>query len=155
MRLDTRTVQEYLDSLPENRRMSIETVRTTLLERLPAGYGEAMNWGMIRCQAPLASYPGTDKGEPLMYAALASQKGHMAVYRSAVCADEAERDTFEQAYRANGRKFDAGKSFVRFRRLDDLPRDVIGDAVGQMPVDRFVEIYGAVRSNARSRSRSD
>ena len=155
MRSDARTVQEYLDSLPEDRRAAIETVRETILERLPDGYDEAMNWGMITYQVPLATYPATYNGEPLMYAALASQKNHMAVYLSAVYADEGQREAFEQAYRATGKRFDAGKSCVRFRRLEDLPVDVIGDVIGQMPVDRFIEIYEAGRSNARTRSGSD
>lgn len=151
MQSDARTVQEYLDSLSEDRRAAIETDRKTILERLPDGYDEAMNWGVITYQIPLAAYPGTYNGEPLMYAALTSPKNHMADYLSAVYADEGERKAFEQACRATGKRFDAGKSCVRFRTLDDLPVDVIG----QMPLDRFIEIYEAGSSNARTRSRSD
>jgi uncharacterized protein YdhG (YjbR/CyaY superfamily) len=155
MQSDAKTVQEYLDSLPEDRRAAIESVRKTILERLPDGYDEAMNWGMITYQVPLATYPETYNGEPLLYAALASQKKHMAVYLSAIYADEDERNAFEQAYRATGKRFDVGKSCVRFRRLDDLPLDVIGDAIGQVPVDRFIETYEAGRSKARKPAKSD
>ena len=90
-----------------------------------------------------------------MYAALASQKNHMAVYCPRSTPTRVARKAFEQAYRATGKRFDAGKSCVRFRRLDDLPVDVIGDVIGQMPVDRFIEVYEAGRSKARMRSRSD
>lgn len=76
-----------------------------------------------------------------MYAALASQKRHMAVYLSGVYADQAAREDFEQAYRATGKRLDMGKSCVRFRRLEDLPLEVIGEAVARYPVNNFVDLY--------------
>ncbi|MGI9584813.1 MAG: DUF1801 domain-containing protein, partial [Acidimicrobiia bacterium] len=80
MRSDATSVDQYLAELPDDRRAAIETVRDTILANLPDGYEEAMNWGMITYQVPLATYPDTYNGKPLMYAALASQKHHMAVY---------------------------------------------------------------------------
>mgnify|MGYP001556778972 CR=1 FL=1 len=155
MQSDARTVQEYLDSLPEGRRAAIEAVRRTILERLPDGYIESMNWGMITYEVPLSTYAETYNGQPLMYAALASQKNRMAVYLSAIYSDEAEREAFEESYRATGKRFDVGKSCVRFRTLDDLPLEVIGEAIAVMPVDRFIETYEAGRASARKRAKSD
>ena len=74
------TVADYLTELPPERREAIEKVRETILQNLPEGYEEAMNWGMITYQVPLEVYPDTYNGKPLMYAALANQKNHMAVY---------------------------------------------------------------------------
>ena len=148
MRSDAMTVEGYLSGLPEDRRIAIETVRATILENLPTGYEEAMNWGMIAYQVPLERYPHTYNGQPLMYAALASQKNHMAVYLTGIYMSEASREAFEAAYRATGKRFDAGKSCVRFRTLEDLPLDLIGETIASVPVDRLlarVEEVGSVR----------
>ena len=141
MRSDAVTVDEYLASLPMDRREAISTVRAVILDHLPDGYEEEMRWGMISYEVPLAIQPDTYNGKPLMYAALASQKRHMAVYLSGVYADPAAREDFEQAYRATGKRMDMGKSCVRFRRLEDLPLEVIGEAIARHPVSDFVDLY--------------
>jgi hypothetical protein len=116
------------------------SVRRTILANLPVGYEEAMNWGMITYQVPLARYPHTYNGQPLAYAALASQKNHMAVYLTGIYADDAIRERFEAAYRATGKRYDVGKSCVRFRKLDDLPLDLIGESIALCGVDEFVAL---------------
>ena len=153
MKSEAKTVKAYLDGLPDERRAAIEAVRTVILERLPEGYRETMNWGMISYEVPLETYPDTYNGQPLMLAALASQKNHMAVYLSAIYSDEDARERFEESYRATGKRFDVGKSCVRFRRLDDLPLDVIGVAIESVPVERFIETYERGRSAARGRAK--
>lgn len=150
MRSSAETVSEYLAALSEDRRIAMGTVRDTILAHLPEGYEEVMNWGMITYQVPLERYPETYNGQPLMFAALASQKNHMAVYLSAVYADEDARTTFEAAYHATGKRFDVGKSCVRFRKLDDLPLDVIGVTVASIAVADFIESYEKSRSPERS-----
>lgn len=141
MRSNASTVGEYLEGLPRERREAILRVRAVILDRLPDGYEEEMRWGMISYEVPLAVQPDTYNGKPLMYAALASQKRHMAVYLSGVYADPEARADFERAYRASGKRFDMGKSCVRFRRLDDLPLAVIGDAIARYPIEEFVDLY--------------
>ena len=153
MRSNAATVEEYLSQLPDARKAAIEQVREVILDNLPPGYEEAMNWGMISYQVPLDTYPDTYNGQPLMLAALASQMRHMAVYLSAIYADEALRTRFEAEYRATGKRFDVGKSCVRFRTLDDLPLDVIGRAIASTPVDAFIASYEEGRKSARSRGR--
>lgn len=145
MRSEAPTVDLYLESLPEDRRKQISEVRETILANLPDGYEETMNWGMISYEVPLERFPDTYNGKPLMYAALASQKNHMAVYLTSVYTDEGRRKEFEDAYRATGKKMDVGKSCVRFKQLDDLPLDVIGDTIGSTPVDEFVRQYQDIR----------
>ena len=146
MRAEAKTVQAYLDELPEDRRAAIQAVRETVLGSLPDGYEEAMNWGMISYQVPLSAYPDTYNKQPLMYAALASQKNHMALYLSAIYSDEDARERFEAAYKSTGKRFDVGKSCVRFRRLDDLPLEVIGEAIGSFTPVEFVRRYEEARS---------
>ena len=138
MRSDAATVEEYLASLPDDRRRALAEVREVVLANLPGGYEEAMNWGMITYQVPLERHPDTYNGRPLMYAALASQKRHMAVYLTGVYADEEAREAFLTRYRDTGKRLDMGKSCVRFRRLDDLPLEVVGEAIAAFDVDEFI-----------------
>jgi uncharacterized protein YdhG (YjbR/CyaY superfamily) len=138
MQSDATTVAEYLAELPADRRTALEAVRQTILANLPAGYEEAMNWGMITYQVPLARYHDTYNGQPLAYAGLASQKNHMAVYLIGLYADDAARERFETAYRATGKRYDVGKSCVRFKKLDDLPLALIGQSIALLSVDEFV-----------------
>lgn len=146
MRSEAGSVQDYLAALPEDRRAAIETVRTEILDRLPDGYQEAMNWGMIAYEVPLSIYPNTYNGQPLMYAALASQKNHMAVYLSGVYANESARDEFLSKYRETGKRLDVGKSCVRFKKIEDLPVDLIGETIASLSVDSFIGVYQAARA---------
>ncbi len=140
------TVDEYLDELPEHRRAAIERVRETILANLPEGSVEAMNWGMISYELPLEVYPDTYNGKPLMYAALASQKHHMAVYLSAVYGDDATLDWFVHRYRETGKKLDMGKSCVRFTDIEQLPLDLIGEVIARTPVEDFIGLVEASHS---------
>jgi uncharacterized protein YdhG (YjbR/CyaY superfamily) len=146
------TVEEYLASLPDERRRAIEEVRREILANLPAGYDEAMNWGMITYQVPLATYPDTYNGKPLMYAALANQKHHMAVYLTAVYAHDESREAFLDAYRATGKKLDMGKSCVRFKKLDDLPLELIGETIAATSVGTFVTEIESARQQTKRRT---
>jgi len=146
LRSDATTVDQYLSELPDERRTAIETVRRVILSNLPDGYEEAMNWGHITYQVPLERYPDTYNGQPLMYAALASQTRHMAVYLTGVYADAAARDDFLEEYRSTGKRLDMGKSCVRFRRLDDLPLDLVGRSIAALSVENFIEIMAEARA---------
>jgi len=145
MQSQAKTVDEYLSDLPDSRLEAIEAVRDVILENLPEGFEEAMNWGMITYQVPLSRYPDTYNKKPLMMAALASQKNHMAVYLSGVYADDGQRDAFLDKYRETGKRLDMGKSCVRFRRIDDLPVELIGDTIAAIDVDTFIDVYEASR----------
>ena len=148
MRSNATSVEQYLAELPPERAAALRTVRSVILERLPSGYEEVMNWGMITYQVPLAICPDTYNGKPLLYAALASQKHHMAVYLTAVYADETRSAAFLEAYRATGKRLDMGKSCVRFRALEDLPLDLIGEAIGALEVAEFVALVASARNRS-------
>ena len=155
MQSDATTVKAYLDSLPDERRTALARVRTVIRRNLPKGVVETMNWGMITYEVPLRTYPDTYNGQPLLYAALASQKNHMAVYLMGIYGSEELRTRFEEAYRATGKRMDVGKSCVRFRHLDDLPLDVLGEAVGAVSLDEFLAMHdeaAARRKSTRSRA---
>jgi len=152
MRSEAKTVDEYLAGVPEDRREAISAVRRTIIDNLPEGYEEVMNWGMITYQIPLSAYPDTYNKQPLMYAALASQTNHMAVYLSAIYTDDGRRSDFEEAYRATGKRYDVGKSCVRFPKIENLPLHVIGDAVAATPMAAFIEQYERGRGLSGSAS---
>ncbi|MFN2112450.1 MAG: DUF1801 domain-containing protein, partial [Anaerolineales bacterium] len=106
MRSQASTVKDYLAELPPDRREAIAAVRQTILANLPSGYEEVMNWGMITYQVPLEIHPDTYNKKPLMYAALANQKNHMAVYLTGIYMDEGLQQEFEVKYRATGKRYD-------------------------------------------------
>ena len=149
MRGDAATVEEYLASLPEERRETIGAVRRVVLEHLPAGYEECMSFGMLAYVVPLSRYPDTYNRQPLALASLASQKRYMALYLNNVYSDEATREWFTSAYAESGKRLDMGKSCVRFKRLDDLPLEVIGQAIARTSVDDFLASYEAARSKTK------
>ena len=139
------TVEDYLAELPDDRRDAIAEVREVILANLPDGVVETMNWGMISYEVPLEVFPDTYNKKPLMYAALASQKNHMAVYLTAVYSDEELESWFVDAYEATGKKLDMGKSCVRFKKIDQLPVDLIGDVIARVSLDDFLDTYRKVK----------
>ena len=149
MKSDATTVDEYLAGLPEDRREAIEAVRGVVLENLPEGYEECISFGMISYVVPLSRYPDTYNGQPLALASLASQKRHMALYLNSVYSDPETREWFAAAYAASGKRLDMGKSCVRFRRLDNLPLDVVAQAIARTSVDDFLSFYEAARSKTK------
>lgn len=139
------TVEDYLAQLPDDRRDAIAEVREAVLANLPDGFVEAMSFGMIAYEVPLETFPDTYNKKPLMYAALASQKNHMAVYLTSVYADPDLETWFRAEYEATGKKMDMGKSCVRFKKIDNLPVDLIGEAVAKLSLDDFLETYRKVK----------
>ena len=145
---DAATVEAYLAELPPDRREAIESVRRTILANLPDGYEEQMSFGMIGYVVPLSRYPDTYNKEPLALAALASQKRHMAVYLNNVYGDPATLEWFTAAYAASGKRLDMGKSCVRFKRLAELPLDVIGETIARTSLEDFLAFYESARGKA-------
>ncbi len=114
-------VEEYLAELPGERAEVVEQVRELVLANLPDGVVETMNWGMIAYEIPLTRYPDTYNGQPLLYAALAAQKHHYALYLHSVYSSEADARRLQLAYDEAGVKLDVGRSCVRFKRTGSAP----------------------------------
>lgn len=145
MQSKARSVSEYLASLPPDRRQTLSSVREMIRRRLPVGYEEAMNWGMITYQVPLDRFCDTYNGQPLAYAALASQKRYCSLYLSCAYQDADAREALLDAFARAGRKANMGKSCIRFTKLDDLPLDAIGHEIARMSVASFIDAYEAAR----------
>ena len=143
------TVEQYLAELEPARRQEIEKVRKLLLENLPPGLEEVMNWGMICYQVPFSRFPKTYNDQPLMYAALASQKHKISLYLMSIYAYDDLREKFESDWKASGKRFDVGKSCIRFKAVSDIPVEVIKVAIGAVSVEQYLEQYQLLRDKQR------
>ena len=135
------TVAAYLDELPASRRKEIERVRAVIRKRLPRGYAETMNWGMISYEIPLATYSTTYNKQPLAYAALAAQKNYNALYLMSAHVSKPLRQRLKDGFARAGAKLDMGKSCIRFQSADDLPLDAIGDIIASTPPNDWIAIF--------------
>lgn len=140
-----KTVRTYLDELPEDRRAVVEAVREMVLHNLPEGYRESFNWGMITWEVPLERYPETYNGQPLGYLALAAQKNHYALYLNCVYQDPELEARLREGFQKAGKKLDLGKSCLRFKKLDDLPMNVVAEIVASTPPEALIRQYEASR----------
>ncbi len=138
---DVTTVDQYLEGLPEDRRTALEAVRQAILTRLPEGYVETMAYGVIGYVVPHERYPKTYNGQPAQVAGLASRKRYMVLYLMTVYTGTPELEWFQARFAEAGKRLDMGKSCVYFRKLDDLPLEVIGEEIARWPVDRLIEMY--------------
>lgn len=146
---DADPVAAYLASVPAERRAAIEAVRDVVNASLPDGFVEGVEFGMLSWHVPLERYPDTYNGRPLGIVALANQKNHMALYLIGIYSDEADAAWFRQRWLSTGRRLDMGKSCVRFRRLDDVALDVLGEALSRTSVDEFLRRYEVSRAARR------
>jgi hypothetical protein len=141
------TIKEYLEAIPEERKEAMHTVRNIVLSNLPEGYEECFAYGMIGWVIPLKRYPVTYNKQPLTLAALASQKNYMSLYLMTVYGDKATEEWFKDEFKKSGKKLDIGKSCLHFKKLDDLPLDVIAKVISRVPVENYIKKYEASRRN--------
>ena len=137
-------VEEYLAALPEARHEAITAIREVILKNLPKGYEEGMQWGMPSYFVPLSAYPSgynCQPDQPLPFVGFASQKNHMAFYGFCIYMDEELKNRFVEEWKNTGKKLDMGKSCVRFKKLEDVPLKVIGDAVKRVPMKKYIKQY--------------
>jgi uncharacterized protein YdhG (YjbR/CyaY superfamily) len=139
------TVDQYLAELPAERREVVSKMRDLVKHNLPKGYAEAMNWGMISYELPLARYPNTYNGQPLSYVALAAQKNYYALYLTSANQDSEQGKQLADAFKRAGKKLDMGKSCLRFKTLDDLPLDAVARIIANTPPEKFIAQYEAGR----------
>jgi hypothetical protein len=145
------TVAKYLAELSEDRRAAIQAVREVVLANLDKDYEEGMQYGMIGYYVPHRVYPAgyhCDPRQPLPFAGLASQKNHLALYLMCAYGDSDHAEWFRQAWAKTGKKLDMGKSCIRFRKIEDIALDVIGEAIRRVPAKKYVECCEAARQKS-------
>ena len=149
MQSKAKTVDEYLAALPDDRRAALEAVRKVIRKNLGKGYEEGMQYGMPGWFVPHSVYaPGyhCNPKEPLPFVGMASQKNHMSLYLMCIYGHEGEGShfqRFQQAWAKTGKKLDMGKACVRFKKLDDLALEVIGETIKRIPVKEYLARYEA------------
>ena len=149
---DATTPDEMIAALPPERRDSITRVREVIRENLPPGYEEGMQFGMIGWYVPLEQFSDTYNKQPLGLAGLANQKNYMSLYLNTVYGDPETERWFRERFAASGKKLNMGKSCVRFRKVDNLPLEVIAETIARTPIERYIERYEAVRGSSRKSS---
>jgi hypothetical protein len=142
MMSSTKSVAELLAEVPEDRRAALKAVRAVVNKNLPKGYVEqaGSGFGMIGWSVPLEVYPDTYNGHPLCYVSLANQKNHMALHLMCAYMNEPLQKKLAAGFKAEGKKLDMGKACIRFRKLDDLALDVIGEVVAAVPMQTYVDM---------------
>lgn len=138
------TVAQYLAGLPPERRSALSAVRKVILANLDDDYEEGMGYGMISYHVPHRVFPAgyhCKPEQPLPFAALASQKNYMSLYLMSVYGDGSEERWLRAQFAAAGKKLDMGKCCIRFKKLEELPLDVLGEAIRRVPARKYVEQY--------------
>ena len=156
MQSQAKTVAAYLKELPEDRRLAISAIRKVILQNLQAGFEEGMQYGMIGYYVPHSLYPAgyhCDPKQPLPYAALASQKNYMSLYLMGCYGNEGEENWVRDQFKQAGKKLDMGKSCIRFKKLEDLPLEVIGEAFRRNSVANYIARFeAAIAQNVKDRA---
>jgi hypothetical protein len=149
------TLMKHLDSLPEDRRAAIQTVRAVVRKHLPKGYVESFgSGGWIAWSVPLEVYPDTYNGHPLMYVGLVNQKNHIALHLVCAYMNSVLQAKLATGFKAAGKKLDMGMGCVRFTRVEDLAFGPIAEVVAAVPMDKYVAIAKQAHSPEARRARS-
>ncbi|MEM1071404.1 MAG: DUF1801 domain-containing protein [Planctomycetota bacterium] len=143
------TPAEYIAELPEDRRPLVKAIRATIRKHLPKGYKEGMQYGMLGYFVPHSKYPAgyhCDPKQPVPFAGVGNQKNHVGLYLFCTYCDPSAKQKFVDSWKATGKKLDMGKACVRVKTMDDVPFEVLGASIADMPMDRFLAIYeGSIR----------
>jgi hypothetical protein len=145
MKNEGNTPAEIVAKCPEDRKDVMGKMRQTILESLPKGFEEGVGYGMILYFVPHTIYPAgyhCDPKQPLPFVSLASQKNFIALYHMGLYADPALLSWFTEKYKATvSSKLDIGKSCIRFKKMTDIPFELIGELMTKISVESWIETY--------------
>ena len=148
-------VDEYIDNLPEDRKVAIAALRAAINKNLPKGFEERMSYGMIGWVVPHATYPGgyhCDPKLPLPFLNLASQKNFIALYHMGIYSSPGLLDWFQKAWaEASSRKLDMGKACIRFKKPAEIPVALIGELATKLTPQQWIEAYEKARQRQEQR----
>jgi len=145
MQSDAKTVEEYFEALPEDRKSAMTQLRRVIIDNIPPGFSEQMSYGMVGYVVPHTTYPAgyhCDPKLPLPFVNIASQKNFIALYHMGMYADKEMLDWFTSEYpKHSSSKLDMGKSCIRFKKPDQIPYELIGRLIKKISVDDWIDIY--------------
>ena len=144
MRSTAKTPQEYIDELPAERKHAISKIREVILNNLPDGFEEVIGYGMLGYVVPHSLYPKgyqCDPKLPLPYINLGSQKNFIALHVMCVYSDPKLKEWFVNEYPKHCKtKLDMGKACIRFKKIDDIPYQLIAELAGKLTPQQWIEI---------------
>jgi hypothetical protein len=139
------TPQVYMEELPADRKAPLSKLRQTILHNIDPRFEECMNYGMLGYVVPHRIYPDgyhCNPEHPLPYMNLVSQKNYIAVYHAGMYTDKTICDWFVDAYPNHcSSRLDMGKSCVRFKKMEDIPYELIGQLAAKMSLDEWISVY--------------
>lgn len=139
------TVAEYMKAVPADRASAFKKLRKTVKDNIDKGFKEGLSYGMPGWVVPLKTYPDgyhCAKDTPLPFMSIANQKNFIALYHMGMYADKAIYDWFVKEYPKHCKyKLDMGKSCVRFKKIDDIPYELIAELIGKMDMKTWVALY--------------
>lgn len=139
------TPEEYLKSLPEERKSAMSKLRSVIKNNLPKGFAEEMSYGMLGYVVPHSLYPDgyhCNPKQPLPFMNIASQKNFIAVYHMGMYVDKKVLAWFKKVYaKQSDTKLDMGKSCIRFKKIDLIPYAVIGALAAKMTPKQWITLY--------------
>ncbi|QIE59746.1 DUF1801 domain-containing protein [Rasiella rasia] len=145
MQYQANSVADYISQLPEDRQGPVEKIRQTIAKNLPKGFEEGILYKMIGFYVPHEVYPDgyhCDPKTPLPFINVASQKNFIALYHSGIYAKKELLDWFVAEYPKHCKyKLDMGKSCVRFKKVDDIPYNLIAELATKMTVQEWIDTY--------------
>lgn len=139
------TVSEYVNALPEERRLVIQKLQSLMKKNLPKGFEEQLSYGMIGYVVPHKIYPDgyhCDPKLPLPFISMASQKNFIALYHMGIYAVPQLLNWFVEEYPKHCKsKLDMGKSCIRFKKMEDIPYDLLAELMKKMTVQDWISCY--------------
>ena len=142
------SIKAFLNSVPEERRDKVNKLHKVIESSLPSGFEVHASNGMLNYVVSLSRYPKgyhATKGGPLPFISIASQKNHIALYHMGLYGNPALMQWFEEAYtQHSSNKLDMGKSCIRFKHLEQIPFDLIGELCQKITVDEYIAQYEAI-----------
>ncbi len=145
MQIIASTPEDYIEQLPEDRQHIIQKLREQILKNIPKGFAEEINYGMIGYVVPHSIYPKgyhCDITKPLPFMNIASQKNFVAVYHLGIYADNKLMKWFTDEYSNHCKtKIDMGKSCIRFKKMSDVPYELIGKLAKKVSVNDWINVY--------------
>ena len=151
MKIEATSPDNYIEQLPDDRQAPMRKLRAIIKDNIPAGFEEAMSYGMIGYVVPHSLYPGgyhCDPKLPLPFINLASQKQYIALYHMGVYADPELLEWFLAAYVQQGvGKPDMGKSCIRFKKPENIPYGLIGELCRKMTPQAWIARYESALKN--------
>jgi len=140
-----KTIAEYLDALPSERKTAVSKLQKCIKKKLPKGFKEEISYGMIGYVVPQSLYPDgyhCNPELPLPFMSIASQKNFIALYHMGLYADKKLLDWFTNEYSKTVKsKLDMGKSCIRFKKPEEIPYKLIGELASKVSPQDWISTY--------------